>query len=253
MWNETPDHSDTFYEAAREISAFLECELIDLLGAANAESGVSAKAMNPRSSATGLIQWMADKHGLYYGLTREAFASLPADVQVRYITRYMRPHRGKLHSAAAIYTAIFLPAFVDRAKDLDYVLCARKGHPEERLGWAYAANAIFDANGDGKITVRELLEAIKRNWDGPRCAEMYVRARIRGWAEWLTPGSLFDLGTIRGIQRRLAELGYDLGPAGADGVLGEYSYRALLTFQTTHGLVADAIPGPRTRAALEAA
>ncbi|WP_129337111.1 peptidoglycan-binding protein [Cellulomonas endophytica] len=55
------------------------------------------------------------------------------------------------------------------------------------------------------------------------------------------------------LQRRLAALGHDLGPAGADGDLGARTEAALVAFQRSAGLEADGVYGPRTRAALEAA
>lgn len=248
-WPYTPDHSATFYEQVRVISEFLECEVMDLLGTLNAESGVSAKARNPASSATGLPQVMRP-HYEGWGFTRDQFAALPADVQVAYVKRYLSPYRGKMKTAAGVYTAIFLPAYVEHAQDLDYVLCARGG----KLGWAFAANSVFDANGDGRITVGELLQAIRRNWQGPRCNEMLTRAGIRA-PEWsaVAANDADDLRTVLGVQRKLIALGFDLGPAGADGVPGMKTREALIAFQKAHAIDAIGIAGPRTQAALRAA
>lgn len=52
------------------------------------------------------------------------------------------------------------------------------------------------------------------------------------------------------IQAFLIGIGYDLGPAGADGKMGKKSMDAIRTFQGLHGLTADGVVGPRTRAAL---
>lgn len=52
------------------------------------------------------------------------------------------------------------------------------------------------------------------------------------------------------IQAFLMAMGYDLGPAGADGILGRKTKEALRTFQSLHGLVDDGIVGPKTRAEL---
>lgn len=247
MWTHTADHSDRFYQVANDISSSLQCQPLHLLGAGNAESGMSAKAENPRSSATGILQWM-QVHWQKWGFTRAQFAALPADEQIQYALKYLAPFKGALTSSAAIYTAVFLPAFVHEADDPTYVLCARG----EKLGWAYSANAVFDADGDGRITVGELDDAIHRNWTGPRCAEMLARAGITDAPAWATPDPE-DLRTTFGVQRVLSRLGYDLGPSGVDGMPGTFTRLAVVHFQQRSGLVADGLVGPNTRAALLAA
>jgi hypothetical protein len=71
-----------------------------------------------------------------------------------------------------------------------------------------------------------------------------------------------DLTTIEGIQKALAELGYDLGPKGPDGVMGKKTTSAIAQFQTNCNtvtrdqqlprayFVVDGIVGKNTRAAL---
>lgn len=58
---------------------------------------------------------------------------------------------------------------------------------------------------------------------------------------------------VTGIQKKLIKLGYDLGPAGADGVLGKLSNVAVVHFQGAHGLTPDGSPGSATSAALDRA
>jgi hypothetical protein len=55
--------------------------------------------------------------------------------------------------------------------------------------------------------------------------------------------------TTREIQRALTELGYDPGPV--DGAPGSKTRAAIRRFQADHGLIADGIVGPRTRAKLQ--
>lgn len=55
------------------------------------------------------------------------------------------------------------------------------------------------------------------------------------------------------IQAALVKLGYDLGPAGADGVIGRKTTEAVKAFQAKSGLSADGVVGPKTRAALQSA
>jgi peptidoglycan hydrolase-like protein with peptidoglycan-binding domain/TPR repeat protein len=56
---------------------------------------------------------------------------------------------------------------------------------------------------------------------------------------------------VRALQRRLAGLGYSPGPI--DGRFGPRTEAAVTRFQVTHGLVADGVDGPLTRAALASA
>ena len=55
--------------------------------------------------------------------------------------------------------------------------------------------------------------------------------------------------TTREIQRALTELGYDPGPV--DGVPGSKTRAAIKRFQADHGLIADGIVGPKTRAKMQ--
>lgn len=56
------------------------------------------------------------------------------------------------------------------------------------------------------------------------------------------------MNSILEIQRALKSKGYDVGPI--DGVRGRKTSSAIIAFQTTHGLEANGIVDPRTRAAL---
>lgn len=58
--------------------------------------------------------------------------------------------------------------------------------------------------------------------------------------------------TVKEIQAELVAEGYDLGPSGADGVMGQKTKNAIMTFQRLHGLAPDGQVGPRTRKALVA-
>jgi len=59
-----------------------------------------------------------------------------------------------------------------------------------------------------------------------------------------------DLSSPAGIQKFLIGQGYDLGPAGADGVFGPKTKLAVATFQKFVGLTPDGIVGPNTAAAM---
>ena len=74
--------------------------------------------------------------------------------------------------------------------------------------------------------------------------------RMSGFAQAISIGGLEPLQTPRGVQGRLANLGYAPGPI--DGKIGPQSMQAIRAFQFDEGLEMDGIVGPKTRAALEA-
>ena len=58
---------------------------------------------------------------------------------------------------------------------------------------------------------------------------------------------------VRDLQNLLQDAGYSVGRAGADGVFGSDTFRAVAAFQEDHGLEVDGIAGRETMAALDAA
>lgn len=61
---------------------------------------------------------------------------------------------------------------------------------------------------------------------------------------------VIEPGDVAAFQRKLLALGYDLGPAGADGIAGARTIAAVRAFQKTRNLTVDGIVGPKTLAAL---
>ena len=69
---------------------------------------------------------------------------------------------------------------------------------------------------------------------------------------WRTTVRRGSKGTeVAWVQSVLAELGYDLGPAGIDGDFGRKTEEAVRDFQKKHGLNPDGVVGPLTYEALE--
>lgn len=59
------------------------------------------------------------------------------------------------------------------------------------------------------------------------------------------------LDTTKAVQEALSALGYDLGPAGADGIFGPKTRSAVIAFQQQNGLKVDGVVGRNTRRALQ--
>lgn len=104
------------------------------------------KIKNPKSSATGLIQFMAGtggKAGSYYGMSRDQFSSLSFDEQMKYVERYYKD-RGfdgtKKRSLADAYTAV-------------------AGYGYKAGSSAYENNKVWDTDGNGVIDKGEAVRA----------------------------------------------------------------------------------------------
>lgn len=275
----TKDWNELAFCQLDEICAELGGRSNDLLSVMYSESGARASALNDnpkfrRNTATGALEPVPldERYNAAGGIQcmpfilknlgfrpelgprarAQAFCALTINQQMPYIRRYFLPYKGKLLNVSAWYLATFLPAKLDRAGEPEYVLAAKADAGFS--GAVYRANAAFDADGDLKIQVRELGQAVLRNCVGPRWAELATRlaGNIPIPAATVPPPTRVDLGTWHGVQTVLAELGYDTGKV--DGVLGPKTHAAIEAFQwKSSSLVADGIYGPRTRAALQAA
>jgi|GEM_PF-740652 len=134
----------------------------------------SPRAINPTSSATGLIQFMEGTGGVkgrYYGMTRQQFRALSFDEQMNYVERYFK-ERGfdgrKQRDVADLYTAV-------------------TGYGYRRGSRAYALNRVWDSNGDGYIAKGEMVQnaafrAHQRNYfrDTPVAGQAVADGAARG-------------------------------------------------------------------------
>lgn len=105
----------------------------------------SPGAKNPKSSATGLIQFMEGSGGTkgkYYGMSRKKFASLSFDEQMVYVEKYFK-ERGfkssKKRNVADLYTAV-------------------TGYGYKKGSRAYELNKVWDSNKDGYIAKGEMVQ-----------------------------------------------------------------------------------------------
>lgn len=269
----TADVDELFVRNFPKTCERIGCKPLDLLGVIFSESQCKAHAINrnpltklvqvgdkleerptteaERYNAVGLIQFMpATLRGLGWRDGFEAFRHLTAGQQLPYVAAYFAPWQkdgAPFDSAARLYQACFLPATLKELRAPDDVLCARAG----RLGWAFEANAVFDANRDGRITIAELGEAVQRNARGARFLELAARLGIE-----VPPHELRDVDgdgvpeivTTLDVQTALARIGLDVGDV--DGIDGPKTRAAVRRFQKEHELTVDGIIGPKTRRAL---
>jgi len=109
----------------------------------------SPSIRNPKSSATGLIQFMRDT-AKQLGTTVEALARMTAVEQLDYVRKYFLPYKGKLKTIDDLYMAILWPKAV--GKPSSYVLFDRDS---DKTTKAYFANKGLDVNQNGQITKGE--------------------------------------------------------------------------------------------------
>lgn len=125
-----------------------------LMACMDFESGLDPAAHNPRSSASGLIQFMEATAG-HYGTTTAALRAMGAEKQFDYVWLYFRDAikaHGPLTTLGDVYMAILNPSAI--GKPMDYVMWVSGSS-------AYAANAGLDANKDHTITKGEAVERVQ--------------------------------------------------------------------------------------------
>ncbi len=226
------------------------CKPADLLGVMMSESGVKPNAHNRNGGASGLIQFMPDTlRGLGWNRTPQEFRMLSASAQLPWVAAYFSPWKktgAPFDSAGRVYQAVFLPGTLAKVKAPSGVLAAKAGV----LGWAYESNAVFDANGDGRITLGELTASVKRNAKGPRWRELATRLGLEVPAlEDIDGDGIFEVVTMFEVQHALTVLGFE--PGATDGIVGPKTRAAIRAFQAKSGTLRDdGIAGPRTRAEL---
>lgn len=220
-----------------------------------------------------------ERHVFYRELAERAPAKLQAAVKAGLARKSWSPstqYKDQGPSKARL-------ALVARARGIDEECANRScswglgqtmGFLAEELGYA-SATVMLDRMVAGGVTaqVDMMLAEIKRkrlidelqrgDWAG--FARVYngegyeknqydtrLAAACRRWEAKLggTPVGDPDLPKV---QSDLIALGYDLGPAGADGVLGRRTREAVLRFQEAQGLDVDGKIGPQTKKALQAA
>ena len=129
-----------------------------LLAAMSFETGGSFRPdiVNPRSGATGLIQFMPDT-AAGYGVSTQELAKMTPTEQLPYVEQYLERFRGRVGDVPSLYSSIL------------------GGHPmpSEQVmfepGTAeYRQNRELDADGRGGITVREAADQIDRRLAGRR-------------------------------------------------------------------------------------
>lgn len=151
--------------SGRDLVAFVQmCDRLmiepDWLAAViSYESGWDPAAKNPRSSASGLIQFMEDT-AASLGTTTASLRSMSISQQLPYVEKFFRRLTGKMTSMASVYAAVFGPGKGDvnvTAPDSTVIYRA----PSDE----YAKNAPLDRANKGYITKADLASAAQSKLD----------------------------------------------------------------------------------------
>ena len=136
----------------------------DLLAKMASESSLQPYAQNSKTLATGLIQ-MKPTTAASLGTSISALKGMTRAQQLPYIEKFLKPTFAKAKkpiTAGHVYTATFLPAFINEPSD--FVIASKdgslpKGYGREPYYW-YRDNDGLDLNKDNKIQIFELGQRI---------------------------------------------------------------------------------------------
>lgn len=149
--------SDAFYNKVIQIAKNVNCSPNDLMALMYSESRLNTTAVNKKTKATGLIQFMPDTaKGL--GTSQEALKTMSAEEQLKYVEKYLlnaKKSKGFGNSyidAGTLYALTYVPKMAKNE------VIATKSN--DTNGW-YSQNKGLDTNKDGKITKSELGERLK--------------------------------------------------------------------------------------------
>jgi hypothetical protein len=137
-----------FIAELNKICGLLGCNVDDMLVCMYAESRLNEKARNPKSRATGLIQFMPST-AVGLGTTVDKLLQLTNVQQLFYVYKYFKPYSGRIHSVYDLYKIVFFPIMIGR--DANWVLKSDTLSAET----VARANPIIDINKNGQITVAE--------------------------------------------------------------------------------------------------
>ena len=144
--------NDEFREKVRVIAGQIGCSPNDLMACMAFETGESfdPAERNPKSGATGLIQFMPDTASRL-GTTTGALSQMDAVTQLDYVARYFLWFSG-VRTLKDVYMAILWPRAI--GKPDDYLLFAK---PSVQ----YRQNRGLDVDKDGRITKWEAVAAVR--------------------------------------------------------------------------------------------
>jgi hypothetical protein len=149
--------SAQFRDFVRQMARdFAPCDPDWLMACMAFETGetFSPSVKNPRSTATGLIQFM-EATAADLGTTTQQLAAMTAEEQLKYVWMYFRDRgalNGSIRSLEDCYMAILWPKAMGQPNDTAIFVGGTR---------AYAVNAGLDANRDHRVTKAEAAAKVR--------------------------------------------------------------------------------------------
>lgn len=148
---------DIFINKVREISAllFIRPEWLMVVMAIETAKTFDPSIQNPRTKATGLIQFMPGT-AKELKTTVDELRRMDRVTQMKYVYKYLSVYKGKMKSFEDVYLCVFYPAAV--GKPLSYKL----GISSERQKIIAVQNPAYDKNKDLVVEKWEIRDAIMK-------------------------------------------------------------------------------------------
>ena len=146
-----------FKAKLEKIAQALGVKSSDLMAVMKQESGVNPQAVNPKSNARGLIQFMPDTARLL-GTTVDDIYKMDAVQQLDYVYKYFKMTGVGNGTLGDLYMAVFMPKYVGYPDDTVLGQSGANGFS----GAVYSQNAGLDRNKDGAITIGDVKSAVAR-------------------------------------------------------------------------------------------
>ena len=147
--------SALFFSKLGAIAAKLDVNPNWLMQVMYAESRLKANALNPTSKAAGLIQFMPSTLR-NMGYTTNQVLQMDSARQLDLVYQYFKPKAGALKSYYDVYAWVFFPAAIGKP---DNWVLETKSLPASLIA---RQNPAVNINKDGKITVAEFKEYVRR-------------------------------------------------------------------------------------------
>lgn len=129
-------------------AGLLGAKVDDLMLIMYAESRLNEKARNPKTRATGLIQFMPST-AIGLGTTVDKLMQMTNVEQLYFVYKYFQPYVGKLDSVYDFYKAVFFPIMLGKSQSWVLKSSTLSADTVAR------ANPIIDINKNHEITVSE--------------------------------------------------------------------------------------------------